>query len=128
MKRVCHILSGDLWAGAEAQAFFLARELKRGGIYDPFVLLFNERESAVRFREAGVPVHIADEAVLGIRGLAREARAWIEGTQPVHVHTHGYKEDLVGAWASRGATIGRVRTQHGSPYARTTMKIMMNHW
>ncbi len=128
MKRVCHILSGDLWAGAEAQALFLTRELKRGGKYDPFVLLFNERESAVRFREAGVPVRIADEAVLSVRGLAREARAWIEETNPVHVHAHGYKEDLVAAWATRGISVGRVRTQHGSPYARTTLKIMLNHW
>lgn len=127
MKRVCHILSGDLWAGAEAQALFLTRELKRGGKYDPFVLLFNDRETAVRFREAGISVHIADEATLGIRGLAREASAWIDDTKPIHVHAHGYKENIVTALATRGRQVGRIRTQHGSPYARTTGRIMMNH-
>ncbi len=113
--RVGHVLTGDAWAGAEAQAWHLVHRLPEHGV-QPHVALLNPGETAERFAALGVPVTLLDEHVLGRRALARRLRAWMGDARLNLVHTHKYKSHLFSVWATRGdAGPAIVRTLHGAP-------------
>jgi glycosyltransferase involved in cell wall biosynthesis len=112
-----HLLSGDLWAGAEVQAFHLLVALKGRGRYEPHALLFNEGMLAAKLRQEEIPVSVLPEKGIGTIRLARGAGRALSETRPVLVHSHGYKEDWVASLSTRGGrTVPLLRTQHGSPF------------
>ena len=59
--RVLHIASGDLWAGAEVQAFTLISHLARIPNTEVATVLMNEGALANKLRSTGVPVHVLNE-------------------------------------------------------------------
>jgi glycosyltransferase involved in cell wall biosynthesis len=114
---VLHLLSGDLWAGAEVQASHLLEALKRRGHFAPSALLFNEGTLAERLRRSGVDVSVRSEKEGGALALARAASRRIDAGGASLVHSHGYKEDFVAFLATRGGlSLPLLRTQHGSAY------------
>ena len=54
--KVCHLASGDLWAGAEVQLAMLLRGLVRYKNLELRAILFNSGILAERIAEAGIPV------------------------------------------------------------------------
>ncbi len=129
MIRVMHILSGDLWAGAEAQAYQLIRALRLRGNCDAIALLLNDGLLARRLRQANVPVEIVEESHNGFGALLGLVRNAIRRSKPSVLHTHGYKENLLGGLAARldGHSLP-VRTQHGTPFAATTSRMRFYSW
>ncbi len=130
---VAHLLSGDLWAGAESQAYHLIRALHRNGSYRLRALLLNEGLLASRLRRIGIPVEVAAEKGTSPFSLVRRVRAVLRRWSPSIVHSHGYKENILASLAMpvlRGR--GLVRTQHGSPYpgGRPTVRLYyaMDRW
>ncbi|RPJ44740.1 MAG: hypothetical protein EHM19_06300, partial [Candidatus Latescibacterota bacterium] len=115
-RSILHILSGDLWAGAEAQAFHLLAALRKRGAFEPHAILLNEGLLAERLRAEGVPVRVVSEKGAGLPSLARWARMRAAETDALLLHTHGYKEDLIAVLANRSRGVPLVRTQHGSPF------------
>ncbi len=112
--RVCHIASGDLWAGAEVQVSVLLGGLAATGEYDLRAVILNEGELASRLRKAGAEVLILDESRLGFRDILRQADRWLESAQPEILHTHRIKENVLGALLKRRGRARRlVRTVHG---------------
>ena len=114
--RVCHIISGDLWAGAEVAAARLLEGLARLPGVEPATILLNEGKLAGEIRRLGIPLTVLDEGAYSFPALARTVRALVRGAHPDVVHAHRYKENLL-AW---GAVSGPVRprlvaTQHGMP-------------
>ena len=103
--RVTHIVSGDLWAGAEVQCFQLLRSLAEDGAVSPRAIVLNEGELASRAAAAGIEVCVIPEArhtpVELYRRITRELRA----QAPQLVHTHRGKENIIGSlaalWLSR---------------------------
>jgi glycosyltransferase involved in cell wall biosynthesis len=111
---ILHVLSGDVWGGAEAQACALLRTLRERGRVEVSALLFNEGVLGDRLRGSGVAVDVVSERAHGFAGLARGAIRTVRGRNPAILHGHGYKENLVACLAARGRPL--VRTQHGSPF------------
>src|SRR2546428_1269381 len=60
--RVCHIVSGDLWAGAEVQVATVASYLVERQDVSLFAVLLNEGRLACELRRLGAHVTIVDES------------------------------------------------------------------
>jgi len=113
-SRVLHLASGDLWAGAEVQIYHLLRALHARPDIQVSAVLLNSGELAKRLREAGVAVTVIDEKTASPLELLRGIRRQIRLTQAQIVHTHRFKENILGSIAARlsGRTLS-VRTVHG---------------
>lgn len=111
---VVHILSGDVWGGAETQVHALIRALRATDEIHVSVLLFNHGLTAQRLSECGIAIHVFDEAQRGPIGLVVALTRWLRRVRPDALHSHGYKECVIGtfaAWLAGG--IPCVRTVHG---------------
>ena len=109
MLRVSHLISGDLWAGAEAASFHLISALARQPATRVRAVVLNEGELAERLRSAGVEVCLEPEGGRGFRALLRAVRERLAGSDLVHAHR--YKEDLLAACSG----LPWIATQHGRP-------------
>ena len=111
-----HVVSGDLWAGAEVQLFTLLTQLARGNRVLPHAVLLNEGELTRRLRSIGVPTTVFDESKLGSSQVLFRLKRHIRELRPHIVHTHRQKENVLGSIAASLArhTIS-MRTSHGSP-------------
>jgi glycosyltransferase involved in cell wall biosynthesis/protein-tyrosine-phosphatase len=113
--RVCHVASGDLWAGAEVQLAGVASVLAARADVQLSAILLNEGRLAAELRRLGLPVAVLDErrksAASILYALVRRLRA-----HPADVvHTHRYKETVLGGLAARLAGVRAVmRTVHGA--------------
>lgn len=112
--RICHIISGDLWAGAETQlASTMAYLVEQPGVRIT-ALLLNDGRLADELRRLDLMVIVLDETrtsmlglVLGLTRLLREQSCDI-------VHVHKYKDGVLGTIAARLAGVPYVvRTMHG---------------
>jgi glycosyltransferase involved in cell wall biosynthesis len=126
--KILHIASGDLWAGAEVQAYTQLSALQElgkrtaapaapaqndtaiGGIQVAAALL-NDGELAARLRARGIDVHVFPENRLNGLQILLALRRLLFDWQPDIVHTHRLKENILGALANRLA--------HGAPSVRT---------
>jgi glycosyltransferase involved in cell wall biosynthesis len=113
--RALHVISGDLWAGAEVQAFTLLTALRRLPGVEVLVAVMNEGELARRLRGHGIQVEVLPESHLSpiqiLQGLRRLTTSW----RPDIVHTHRIKENILGCLANRLSRNARsVRTTHGA--------------
>jgi len=113
--RVLHVLSGDLWAGAEAQAFTLLTSLQRVGELHVAAVLMNEGELAERLRTANIEVRVLPESSLSSFQIVLRLRKLISEWRPDIVHTHRTKEDILGSIANRfSINAPCLRTTHGA--------------
>lgn len=117
--RVLHIISGDLWAGAEVQAFTLLTHLKCK--VDLHVILMNDLELASRLRSAGITITIIPEQSISSIQIFFQLIKAIVKLKPDVIHTHRQKENILGSLANLLALPFRfkitpsVRTTHGAP-------------
>jgi glycosyltransferase involved in cell wall biosynthesis len=109
MLRVTHLLSGDLWAGAEVASYHLLCALARREDIHVEALLLNEGQLAARLRDAGVPTRIESEVGRGFLDLLRSIRGHLGSADLVHAHR--YKENLLASLSGRAW----IATQHGRP-------------
>ena len=114
--RVCHIDSGDLWAGAEVNTTTLLKALARNPELRLSVILLNEGEMARRLRSYGIEVKIIPESEHGFFGIFNAAARFLR-SRPVRIlHSHRYKENLLAAMLARRCGIPfLVSTRHGAP-------------
>lgn len=111
-----HVVSGDLWAGAEVQLFTLLTQFAKGAQVEPHAALLNDGELARRLRAQGIAVTIFDEARLNGLQILLGLRKLMRAFAPDVVHTHRQKENILGSIANRLATCSAsVRTCHGAP-------------
>lgn len=112
--RILHIVSGDLWAGAEAQAFTLLSQLAKMPDVQIAAILLNEGTLAEKLRAVGISVHVLDERQLDALRLYRRLCAVLRDWNPDIVHTHRVKENIIGSVANRmRGRVPCVRTVHG---------------
>lgn len=111
--RICHVMTADLWAGAEVQLATTASYLARTDL-DVTAVLFNDGRLADELRNLGIDVTVIDEARHNSLAIvASLARFLIERRIEV-VHTHRYKDTVLGTIAARLAGVPYVvRTMHG---------------
>ena len=112
--RICHVMSADLWAGAEVQLATTAAYLSAQPDVRLSAVLFNDGRLAAELRAIGVAVTVIDETrTSALRILSRLTRLMTFERFDV-VHTHRYKDTVLGALAARFAGVPHVvRTVHG---------------
>jgi glycosyltransferase involved in cell wall biosynthesis len=113
---VCHIASGDRWAGAEVQLAGCLKALARREEIQLLAIFLNDGRLAEEALRAGVEVKVLPENRLGFWQLLLEASAFLRGRGVRILHTHRYKENVLGALLARRCKVPfLVRTQHGRP-------------
>ena len=113
---VCHIASGDRWAGAEAQLATLLRVLAQREEFSLSAILLNEGRLAAEARRCGVEVKVIPEGQHSFIQIFSEAARFVEWRGVQVLHSHRYKENLLATLLSwRCHVPWVVRTQHGLP-------------
>lgn len=125
--RVLHIISGDLWAGAEAQAYALLKQLNKDCTVA--AVLMNEGELAARLRALDIPVTVLDETRASAVQLLQGIRRAIKAFRPTVIHTHRQKENILGSLANLTTLRVRcVRTVHGASEFNGGLKTAVQRW
>ncbi len=120
---VTHIVSGDIWAGAEAQAFQLISGLQANGVIKPTVVVFNTGVLFDKFTALGVDVTLADETALSPLGQIKTICRHLRQHPTDILHTHGFKENVLGTTAKYLTGVRHsVLTVHGSPESLPTWR------
>ena len=112
--KVCHIAHGDLWAGAEVQLATLCDIVVKKPGFELAVVLLNEGRLADTLRTAGVNVVVLSEMKYNSVQLFFLLVRYLSHYQPDIVHTHKYKDNILGSCAA--ALVGVrivVRSVHG---------------
>jgi L-malate glycosyltransferase len=115
-RTFCHIISGDLWAGAEVMAFHLLCSLKERDNLNVFVILLNEGRLASEIRKMGLEIHVIDENSNSFINLFLRINKLLKGRSVNIIHTHRYKENLLSFLVSIiNRKVKLIATQHGMP-------------
>ena len=96
--RILHILSGDLWGGAETQMGLQIKAQRELGL-DSRALLLNEGETQKRYLEVGIPLEVIPES-MGLLKLFLAAKRSVTELKPNLIVSHGYKETFVASYIS----------------------------
>ena len=115
--RVCHITSGDQWAGAEVMCYRLLRGLQEYKNIEQSAILFNEGKLAEEIRMLGIPLWVIDETRMNFIRMVRNFQTIIKDIKPDILHSHRIKENIF-AYLSVKSTnkdISLIATLHGMP-------------
>jgi len=128
MIKICHIISGDLWAGAEVMAFHLLKGLTKYEDVDLSVVLLNEGRLAEEIRRLGVPLEVIDESKTAFSKMIWAVRKMLNSVSPDVIHSHRYKENILSYLASKTRKGGKlIGTQHGMPESYGGKRSLKNH-
>lgn len=127
--RILHVISGDLFAGAEVMALTLIREQSRMPSNEVRVVLLNDGILAEKLRAEGVVITVLHEQQHGgfwiFRALVRICREFRPGV----VHTHRKKENVLGAVAARLTGAKSLRTVHGwTEFPHLGLHVLKHLW
>jgi glycosyltransferase involved in cell wall biosynthesis/protein-tyrosine-phosphatase len=112
--RVCHIMTADLWAGAEVQVASIARYLGMRPEVKLTAVLFNEGWLARELRRLGLEVAVVDEKRHSAVQILTFLVKFLREHNIELVHTHRYKDTILGAVAAKLSGVAHViRTVHG---------------
>jgi len=112
--KILHIASGDVWGGAESQLYGLLCAISKDSGFESAVITLNRGLLTNRFSDAGIACTVIEERDHNPFQLLRALRLEIDKAAPDIVHTHGYKQNILGSLAvARKRGIRCVRTQHG---------------
>ena len=115
--KICHLISGDLWAGAEAVAFQLLRGLQSREDVKLFVILLNPGALREKLELAGIEVVLLDEKERSFLNILWAATKVVRAKRPDILHSHRYKEHFLAYLLSLSleSVTKLVATQHGMP-------------
>jgi glycosyltransferase involved in cell wall biosynthesis len=126
--KICHVISGDLWAGAEVMGLRLLTGLAEKKGVEISAILLNEGKLAREIQNLGIPIDVVDEARLNFFQIHKRCHENLMKFQPDIVHTHRMKENILGYLSSRntGRGISLICTQHGldEPQLRLKWKLL----
>ena len=112
---VCHLISGDLWAGAEVQTHTLLSSLKDEPGIKLSAVVLNEARLAGELRKAGVETTVIDEARHGYSEISQLLKKELTDKNIDILHSHRYKENLLAAGMKKnGLCRYLVQTVHGT--------------
>ena len=112
--RICHIASGDLWAGAEVQIAGLLGELKKFPDIEVAAVLLNRGRLYGELVSMGIPTEVYGEQELTSWTIFRSLCTFFREWHPDVVHTHRYKENILAGIAAKLCKIPLiVQTVHG---------------
>lgn len=134
--RVMHIISGDLWAGAEVQAFTLLQQLQPK--VQLHAVIMNPGELLQKLEGLNIAVTLLPESELSSAAVIGKLTQLIREFKPDIIHTHRQKENIFGNIANCLAAIGRgkraksLRTAHGAPEfapkGKQRIQVWLDNW
>jgi L-malate glycosyltransferase len=130
--RVMHIISGDLWAGAEVQAYTLLKHIQPE--VELCVILMNQGELGERLTAVGITPILIPETKNSSLSIIRKLFSHIRQFKPDVIHTHRQKENILGSLANlfcapfNGKLTPSVRTAHGAPEFHPKGKQKIQVW
>jgi L-malate glycosyltransferase len=110
---VCHIISGDIWAGAEVQAYSIINELSRIPTFNMQVITFNNGILSSKIAAQGIRLDIVNEANLNVFPMILKIYKLLKNEKIDILHVHGYKENFIGGVAAKLLKSKVIRTHHG---------------
>ncbi len=114
MLNVCHIISGDLWAGAEVMAFQLLKEQSRCKELDISVVLLNKGRLYKEIKKLGVKIYLIDENQQSFIEVLIKMRKIIREQYIEIIHSHRYKENILALFSLNPLSKKKlIATQHG---------------
>ena len=117
--KVCHLISGDLWAGAEVQAYTMIKSLNECDDIDIWAVILNEGKLSDKLREIGVAVDVIEESRNGFFGIRRKLISLLKDKHIDIVHSHRTKENVL------AGTLKKMGMALSAPL--TNMLILMNN-
>lgn len=116
MLKICHFISGDVWAGAEVMTTHLIKWLREFKDLEIHVFALNEGRFAEEIRRQGIHIYVIDENRLPFLRLLIKTRRIFDEMRPDVIHCHGYKQNIMAFFCCRGRRKARLLgTQHGMP-------------
>ena len=114
-KVALHIISGDLWAGAEVQVYNTLLAMKESLWVTPICILFNDGMLANKLQDLNIKTMILDEKKYNSFQLLIKLIKICKKLKPDIVHVHHNKEHLIGFFATllSGYKAPLIRTIHG---------------
>ena len=120
---VCHIASGDLWAGAEVQVFHLLNGLAQSGKFRPCAVLLNRGKLADRLEQLSIETLVVEEQLHSIWTIRARVRDFIQKQQVSILHSHRYKENIIASSIATAKPLkALVQTVHGIPEPQAGLK------
>lgn len=124
--KVLHIISGDLWAGAEAMAFQLLNGLQKDQNIELTVIILNQGRLLELCCSRGIRTYLIDESYFSLPAIIRKAALTCRRVRPDLIHSHRYKENIIAASVQMFCGMpklvatqhGRMEVQHLSPLQR----------
>jgi len=113
--RVIHLISGDLWAGAEMQAWQTLVGLQKYCDLELMCILFNDGILADHLRQTGIKTLIISEKDCSAIGITRILAHHVSEYQPSVLHVHHIKEHFTGLLTKllNATSCPLIRTMHG---------------
>jgi len=93
--KICHIISGDLWAGAEVMALSLLRNLKKYPDLILSVIILNNGKLANEIKKENINCYILDENKQSIIEILKSIRRINKNNMFDITHSHRYKENML---------------------------------
>ncbi|MCB9059526.1 MAG: glycosyltransferase [Calditrichae bacterium] len=113
-SNICLIISGDLWGGAEAQAFSLLQAFAAKNEFKIYVILFNHGILEERISGLGLNKYVIDEKENSPVKSVLLMYSYFKHEKIDTIHVHGFKENFLAGIAARLAGIKNIiRTHHG---------------
>ncbi len=113
MINVCHVASGDLWAGAEVQIYTTLEGLSHVSNVEVSAITLNDGELAEKLKRCTARCLIIDEKKKHFLRMLIETIRFLKTRNVNIIHTHRYKENLLGGLSGLVCRIPVIRTQHG---------------
>jgi glycosyltransferase involved in cell wall biosynthesis len=116
---VCHLASGDLWAGAEVQLFSVLKELAQDNEIKVGAIIFNEGELSRRLSKLNIKLEVIDEKINIYPIILLKTIIFLRKNKFKILHVHRYKENITAVIAglfSNSPLI--IRTQHGLTHTK----------
>lgn len=115
--KICHLISGDLWAGAEVMAFHLLSGLYKQPGIDLFVILLNNGRLTDELKNIGISTLVLDESKRSFPEILWQASKEARRRGPHILHSHRYKENILSYLVSISLPerTALISTQHGMP-------------
>ena len=112
---VCHIASGDRWAGAEVQIATLLKALERTPDFSVSAIFLNSGRLADEARHSGIEVRLLPESELNFFQILSRASRFLRDRNVQILHSHRYKENLLSALLARICRVPvQVSSRHGA--------------
>lgn len=124
--RILHIISGDLWAGAEVQVFQTLLDLNIRNEISVFCVVFNNGKLLDRLRYFHIECDIINEKSNNSGKMLWKLRKIIRNYAPDAIHAHKTKEHFLSVFAAVLAfrKIPIIRTVHGANAVSKSLSLL----